>query len=189
MDRRVCTLAAGVACLMASGASAQAPGGSIGLGVGVQSTVLIDEALISLAPVFYVPIMLTDAVMLEPGIGLLRFSQDNDATESTQTFLSLGTGILFIVSHGDDGRIYVGPRVGIRRFSSETESGTVEVETDNTNLSLAGVVGGEYFLKRGFSLGGEIGVAWNEIGDDDADEDASLVNTIAEFRVRWYFHR
>jgi hypothetical protein len=187
MDRRVCVLAAGVACVVASDATAQAPGGSIGLGVGVQSTVFSGESPFFPAAVFYVPIMLTDRVMLEPGIGLLRFHEDDADTEETTTLLSLGTGLLLSVARGDDGHVYIGPRIGIIRFSSETEVGTIETEDSNTNLALAGVVGGEFFLRRSFSLGGEIGFAWNELDDDDTDEDASLISTIAEFRVRWYF--
>ena len=66
------------------------------------------------------------------------------------------------------------------------------VEGDIT-LLIAGVVGGEYFLVPGFSLGGEVGLNYLRMGDEDndgpggAETDASMIGIGTEFRVRWYF--
>jgi hypothetical protein len=100
--------------------------------------------------------------------------------------LRLGTGILFTISPGADGHIYAGPRIGILRHSTEVESGGVEVDDSDTDIFLAGVLGGEFFLQRRFSLGGEAGLEWLKFDEDD-DEEASLLRTLAEFRVRFYF--
>ena len=149
-------------------AHAQQNGGSFGIGVGVSTFSLADfEGLIM--PAVYVPIATGGQFMIEPALGLLRVS-DGDFSE---TFLRLGTGILYQMDAIEEGRLYVGPRIGIIRASNDFGS--------ETNLTLAGVVGGEYFLGSHFSLGGEAGFRWIDLSG------GNLLSTTGEFRVRWYF--
>jgi hypothetical protein len=157
----------------------------IGIGVGIRSS-LVSEVQSLLTPTVYVPIFVSDRLMVEPEVGLIRVSEDDGGTDETATFLTLGAGLLFEIGDVGDGRIYAGPRLGIVRasFSEEIDGG--EFSDSNSNLFLAGVVGGEFFLQESFSLGGEAGLRYLDTGGFD-DSDGSLFTTTAEFRVRWYF--
>jgi hypothetical protein len=157
----------------------------IGIGVGIRSSFISDVQSL-LAPTVYVPIVVTDRLMVEPEVGLVRASEEDDGLDETVTFLTIGGGLLFEIGDMGEHRIYAGPRLGIVRASfSEELDGGGEFSDSNTNLFLAGVLGGEFFLEPNFSLGGEAGVRYQGTGDDDSD--GSLITTTAEFRVRWYF--
>jgi hypothetical protein len=157
----------------------------VGLGLGLSSA-LFGEFQGQFAQSVYVPISLTDRVLLEPEVGLVRFSEEDGEFDETGTLLVLGAGVLFEIADSGDDRIYAGPRAGIVRFSTSSEGPGGETDDSTTNLSLAGVFGGEYFLKDRFSLGGEVGLEWLDLSDD-SDAEGSLISTTAEFRVRWYF--
>ena len=198
--RRLAMLLLVPVCLLAANAAA-AQQERIGLGLGLQQfSVLADDDLgflTALTPQLYVPIMVTDAIMLEPGIGFFRINQSGDDPfdgefSFSATFLRLGAGLLFIVSPSERGRVYAGPRVGILRMSREVEFAGTQDDDSRTDLLLSGVVGGEFFLVPSFSLGGEAALHYLRAGDEESDDpnppdsDASMISIGTEFRVRWY---
>jgi hypothetical protein len=157
----------------------------IGIGVGVRSS-FISNVQSPLTPTIYVPIGVTDRIMIEPELGIIRLSEEDDGFDETLTFLTIGAGLLFEIGDMGEHRIYAGPRLGIVRTSfSEELDGGGEFSDSTTNLFLAGVLGGEFFLEPNFSLGGEAGLRYQGTGDDESD--GSLITTTAEFRIRWYF--
>ena len=166
-------LALAASLALARPASAQ-EGRSWGFGVGIGTTAGAPAAGVSgTSPVFYVPIALgdDDDVFLEPSFGLLRLSSDGGSA----TVLRLGTGLLFMNEIGSAGRAYVGPRAGIVHTSTDSGVG----DSDDTDVYIAGVTGGEFFLVQSFTLGGEVGIGY-------AFSDPSVLSTLAAFRVRWY---
>lgn len=196
--RRTALLSAFVALTLPAASLAQ-ESTRIGLGLGLQNlSIAVDDEfgiLTAVTPQVYVPIELSGSMILEPGIGFIRFHEETDSDfgdmEGTFTVLRLGAGLLFVHARPERGRIYVGPRLGITRFSSEVEIDGEEADDDSrTDLFLAGVAGGEFFLMPAFSLGGEVGLSYTRAGDDEddaADSSASVINMITEFRIRWYF--
>lgn len=185
----------------AAPAVAQEADGSFGIGIGIQPFSLIDDGsvLAVTAPSIYVPVMVTENVMLEPSLGLMRVSSEE--TDGTNTFSTsrsiwrLGLGVLLTMPFGDEGRGYFGPRVGLYRLSESQESGSFDQSEKRLNLSLAGVTGAEFFLADRFSLGGEAGLEYVHMGQPDQEpepsvdieEDAGSLRTTAELRLRWYF--
>lgn len=175
---------------------------TLGLGIGIQSAALLDDdvgLLAVLSPQVYVPIVVSERLILEPSFGVFRVDQEGedflgDPYTYSATLLRLGVGALFAGELGRSGRVYVGPRVGVVRISTEQEQGAFDEESTRTDLALAAVTGGEFFLVDGLSLGGEVGLEWVRIGEEDvagepspAEEKASLLRTTSELRVRWYF--
>lgn len=170
MRRGIFTLMVAVGLLFHSTAEAQEGRGSFGFGIGVSSFSLADlEAL--LMPSLYVPIQAGDQFVVEPFLGLVRMSEG----DFSETLLRLGAGLLYLLDVSDDGRVYVGPRIGVIR--SSVSNG---FSASDTNLTLGGVVGGEYFLSSAFSLGGEGGLRWIDLNT------GSVISSFTEFRVRWY---
>lgn len=167
MRLSILAVLAAAGLLIGSQAAAQENGGQVGLGVGVSTFSLADLETVAM-PRVYVPLMAGERGMIEPSLGLLRVSGD----DFTDTFLSLGSGFFLRMEPTDQGAMYAGPRVGLIRTSNADS---------DTHLSLAGVAGGEYFLRSHFSLGGEVGLRWFDLND------VSLLSTVSEFRVRWYF--
>lgn len=200
--RRLAVLLALAALLPAS---VQAQGsGSIGLGLGLQnSNILLDEefeVLGSLTPNVYVPIVIGNGIIVEPGIGLLRIKRTEESefgdSEFTLTAMRLGVGVLFVLASPERGRIYAGPRVGVMRLKSVSEFEGDDSETSRMDLLFSAVLGGEFFLMPAFSLGGEAGLTYLSMGDTEFDpeppvdenEDVTLLSLGTEFRVRWYIH-
>jgi hypothetical protein len=130
-----------------------------------------------------VPIALTNRLVLEPEFGFVRFRDTQGQFDETFSILTLGAGLLFEIGESGADRIYAGPRLGIARISEYDEGPGTPTDESTTTLWLAGVLGGEFFLKPRFSLGGEVGLEWLELDDPDG----SVLATTAEFRVRWYF--
>lgn len=176
--------------------------GSLGLGLGLQNTsVLIDEEfeiLGSLTPTVYVPIVLGNGIMIEPGVGFFRLKTSEESefgdSEFNLTALRLGVGVLFMLATPERGRVYAGPRVGVMRLSSRNEFDGEDAEMSRMDLIFSAVVGGEFFLLPAFSLGGEAGLTYLTVGDTERDpeppvedeEDVSMLSLGTEFRVRWY---
>jgi hypothetical protein len=121
--------------------------------------------------------------VLEPEFGFVRFKDTEGEFDETFSLLTLGAGLLFEIGDLGPDRIYAGPRLGVAHISESDEGPGAPSDDSTTSLWLAGVLGGEFFLKPQFSLGGEVGVEWLERGDPDR----SVLATTGEFRVRWYF--
>lgn len=164
-------IGAAAAVLIASAPGSAQERGRFGLGVGINSSLI--EVTTLLTPTVYVPIEAGEQLLFEPGVGLVRVVQGDE----TDTYLAVQAGILFIVSGGEDDRVYLGPRIGLIR-TSESVAGSTDSES---NLTVSGVFGGEFFLRELFSLGGEVGLRYVDV------DNGSLLTSSAEFRVRWYF--
>ena len=185
MRPRVHAVVASIALLLTLGTITPADAQErIGIGIGVRSS-LISDVQNLLTPTVYVPIVVSDRFTVEPEVGIVRVSEEEGDVDETVTFLTVGAGLLFGIGDLGDDQIYIGPRVGLLRtsFSEEVDGG--EFSDSNTNMFLAGVLGGEFFLQPSFSLGGEAGLRYLDTGSDGSD--GSLFATTAEFRVRWYF--
>lgn len=184
---------------MPTGATAQ---GRVGLGLGLQnSSILFDDDIglvNSLTPQVYVPIAISNSIIVEPGVGFFRLKESEESDfgdeELTATALRLGLGVLFVVARPERGRIYAGPRAGIMRISSTFVFDDDENEMKRTDLVFAGVLGGEFFLMPAFSLGGEAGLTYLSMGQEEIEpdpgfednSDGSSLSLGTEFRVRWY---
>ena len=176
--------------------------GTVGVGLGLQNTSLFlddDIGIVnSLTPQVYVPVALSNSIVLEPSIGFLRLKQAQESefgdVDMTATALRLGLGVLFVVAQPERGRIYAGPRAGILRLSSRSEFGGDESEMKRMDLLFSAVLGGEFFFFPAFSLGGEAGLTYVSLGEEERDPDpgfedeseASMLSLGTEFRVRWY---
>lgn len=186
-----------LAACVAAPVAAQEEGRSVGLGLGLHAVALDgDDAAIFgiLAPQLYVPIVVSEKVMLEPSLSLFRGDTEGDDFSSSLTFFRLGIGVLFLSDAGADGRVYVGPRLGVLRVSEEFDNTTFEGTSKRMDLVFAAVAGGEFFLASSLSLGGEIGLEYTRIGDEEEtpepgfvdDRTTTLVRTVTELRLRWY---
>lgn len=182
MRRRAVVPAFVLTLALAHPALAQDSGTRFGLGVGITSS-LFSNLDAGFTPTIYLPIEVSDQLLIEPSLGLVRFSESMGNLDSTETFLSIGAGILFVIAGGSEDRIYIGPRVGFLRVSESISGPVVDADDSSTNLQIGGVVGGEHFLRPNFSLGGEAGLNYTSLDDIDG----SILSTTAEFRIRWYF--
>lgn len=172
----------------------------LGIGLGLEQVgILVDDdvGLLSiLTPQVYVPIVVSDGLMLEPGIGVFRTknseSSESADFEATFTFIRVGVGLLFTIQQAERGRVYVGPRIGLMRMSSSSEFNGEAEDDSRVDLTAAAVLGGEFFLLPAFSIGGEVGLEYLRMGDEeddgeaDIESDTSLLSLGSEFRVRWY---
>lgn len=193
----------GVLAILAAAVGLAAPASAqeyarLGLGVGIAplSVISDDDLLAAGGPRFYVPILVGDAMAMEPYVGYFRLHQASDggfiSVDRTWTALQVGVGLFVMREAGDRGRTYFGPRLGLARFSSAIDDGGAQDDVNRTDLVFAVVAGGEFFLTERFSLGGEAGVAYQRRGDEKgsaattADESGSTLRTTTEIRVRWY---
>lgn len=182
---------------LAAPATAQQEG-RVGLGVGIAplSVISNDDLLTAGGPRVHVPILVGDAMTVEPYVGYFRLHQSSGdvvfSQDRTWTALQVGVGLFVRREAGNRGRAYFGPRLGIVRLGTTFESDAVEDDVNRTDLVFGVVAGGEFFLTERFSLGGEAGLAYQRRGEEkgsgatDAEESGSIFRTTTELRVRWY---
>ena len=184
--------------------SAEAQDGTLGLGLGLSNqTLVLDEELgfvSSLTPTVYVPFVIGNGIMIEPGVGFFRAKRSEDDefgdADYTLTAMRLGAGVFFMFATPERGRIYAGPRVGVIRMKSTADFGGEDFEESRMDLFFSAVLGGEFFLMPAFSLGGEAGLTYLSMGeteeepepDFEEEVEMSMLSLGTEFRVRWYIH-
>ena len=172
---------------------AQDDGFALGMGLRHLAVLSEDDLFDVLAPQVYFTIRGSESLMVEPSLGIFRFSNryedDFGSTDFTLTVLRLGLGFLFTSPAGGDGSLYWGPRIGVGRVSESSSVSGPSSDTRRTDFSLAGVAGGEFFVVPRLGLGGEVGLEYTRIGDDGSgsgERTLSSFATIAELRLRWY---
>lgn len=172
------TLAAAALLLAAPATHAQAQGGRgqvlIGFGVGVEPVRLasLTDRIAPPAVGLYLPIQLTSSLRVEPSLALATFSQGTAAAQASGplswTTLELGVaGHLYVVPPSPLG-IYLGGRLALGFEAQKDVGGGASppvTRTTATNLTLAGVLGGEYFVHRSFSVGAEAQLGLTFLGD------------------------
>jgi hypothetical protein len=154
-------------------------GTKVGIGVAI-STGRISRAssggLSTILPAsLRVPINI-EYLKLEPEFGLYTLSDPNEQdlqfalTEVSN--LRVGLGVYYYTSFSSDASAYLGPKLGIiKNQVTATSSGFVENDvstfiqkSERTDIFLALVIGGEYFLSSRFSVGAELGFEYVDLG-------------------------
>lgn len=189
-------LAAIIAAAAPAPAAAQDHDQGLGLALRTTLAVTTEGNLLSLyAPTIYFTGVSDDRFMFEPSLAVFRFrseeSTDTEEYSTTVSAIRLGVGFLFLSESGEAGRIFWGPRAAVTWNSRSDEGPGVSNDDSFTDLSAALVTGGEYFIVPRFGLGGEIGLQYTRLGSPDygssVDETRSVLSTVGELRVRWYF--
>jgi hypothetical protein len=164
-------------CALALAAPAAAEQRSqFGFGVSVAPL----SALTLGAPVeVYVPIRIAPAFRLEPSLGILTNDPDGDDNNSSN--ITLGIGAFWVKQLAATADLYAGARLKLNFASQETPVG----DESDTDLVLAGALGGEYFFMPKFSLGLEAQLGLYQRGDVSGDDSGFFTNGLVF--VRMYF--
>jgi hypothetical protein len=150
-------------------------------------------------PSFYVPIIFTPNIRIEPSFGLVKYSASNTDWSDSYTLMDIGFGIFLLKWYGPV-NLYFGGRVGMFKTSYKSEYTDWEgnEQTDEgkqTNMYFGPAIGGEYFFTSNLSLGGEIQFIYvkmgtwdygDENGGEDDDYSESMMKTKTLFFIRWY---
>jgi hypothetical protein len=201
--------------LMAGAARAQAPApapamdGHTRFGIGVTlapaALVLSGGTQSSYLPIglgnVYFPILIGRGLKLEAEVGVLHASSEISgsgfSSSAKGTSLRLGMGAFKVMPlDGGATLVYVGPRVGIISTSTTTTYTTSpESTTKETDWVFGLAVGGEHFLGRHFSLGGELQANYVSFGQPTHEPSSgpgpttsqSLISSAGLLFVRAYF--
>jgi hypothetical protein len=122
---------------------------------------------------------------LEPSLGINRYSIDGGPMGSN---FNLGCGLLIPLKPGKSAWIYVGPRLFLGFVSAENGAGFSDSGID---LTLAGVLGAEWFADPRFSIGAEARLSYTILSDlSDAGvilrDNASIFATSGHVLFRFY---
>lgn len=123
-----------------------------------------------------IPIQLSNGLRIEPEVGFTAFT-DDDSTSST---IGLGAAVAPTWKVGPNVSAYGGGRAGVVRSSSAYEG---EGET-STDISIAGIIGGEYWIGNHFTIGAE---GWLGLTKLDG-EDGMLSGTGGDMLLRLYLN-
>ncbi|KPJ66504.1 hypothetical protein AMJ44_08255 [candidate division WOR-1 bacterium DG_54_3] len=179
-------------------AQGKTPDFGIGVSMGREILMVYDQGIVTLSdyPSFYMPIVISPGLRIEPEIGLWRHSysrEDGTDRKSSYRVLVFGCGILSMTNKGKV-HLYYGARFGLVHISSYSKdrwNGYSERDRSKTDLRVGPAIGGEYFFADHFSLGGEAQLNYTFVGqfdgDDDYDVAESLISTKTLIFVRWYF--
>jgi hypothetical protein len=117
-----------------------------------------------------VPVLLSSGLRIEPEVGLASLKYDGDV--SSMTRLSVAVTPSWEVGNNLSG--YGGGRVGVLQLKEENaDNQTV------TDLHIGGLVGGEYWFGRSFSLGGEASLTYTRFDDESFYGDQEEMSTVA----------
>ncbi len=169
---------------------------TFGLGFSVQQR-LVGES----DPVYYgfdysnvlVPITWGSKLRTEFELGFWRYARSWEQSGQGMSNGRLSVGIYFLQPRLNEKMIfYFGPRIGLNRFTHwhESEYSSPNRQSQSrTDWNFDAAFGGEYYLSRHFSLGGEARLLYYRFGKfaDDEDEKESLITSKAMVIFRFYF--
>ncbi len=188
----VCCVAA-LAVVAGNAGEAHAKRGTVGFGVGTDLRLGVPTSLGNIV----VPIHISDSLAIEPEFGFVRNATEQGDNSTSDLNLRLGTGIFFKNAITKKTNIYGGGRLGIIFNSGNVTIGDNEVDTSQTSFFVGGVSGAEFFINDAFSLGGEWGIYFTSIGEEEVDgedggddEEAasqSIISTTTMIYFRYYF--
>ena len=209
----LCVLGILTVCLTAAGQEPTEPGSPpetrVGVGISFEPMKIFPAGnmmVTALTPVnIHIPLSVGGTVTIEPEFGIYSYSDESSSAGYTTTqsysLTRLGAGVLVTVAGDQSARLYVGPRVGFFFWKEKQEiapapyPGYTGGETSETDVTIAGCVGGEYSIVKHMSVGGEALVTYFILGDPDetpapttpTEYSRSLIMTNVLFIVRWYF--
>ena len=159
------TLAAALLAVSFTAAAQERPTLGLGIGIAPFAVPTVNAATVSRTVELYVPISLAPNLRLEPSLGIASTDQPGNG-QDTRDF-TLGLGVFYVGRLAPAVDMHLGGRLKLN-FAKVSVPGASD---DGTDFSLAGALGGEYFLVPRFSLGleGELGLYQNSSvsGDDD----------------------
>jgi hypothetical protein len=125
------------------------------------------------------------AFRLEPSLGFGRYAIDGG---QKGTDFNLGCGLLIPLKATRTVSIYAGPRLFLGFVSAKNGAGFSDSGVD---LTLAGVLGGEWFADPHFSIGAEARLSWSTLADlTDAGvilrDGATVFGTSGHLMFRFY---
>ncbi len=203
------SLAVAAALAAAPAALAQAPAPRsqvrVGFGVGLEPTHLatLTSAISPPAVGLYLPIQLTGTLRIEPSLAISTFSQSTAAAQASGPLswstLDLGVAAHVYVVPPSPVGVYVGGRLALGFESVKDVGAGVNppvTRTTATDLTVAGVLGGEYFVHHNFSVGAEAQLGLTFLGDrsiqaangvtTDLSRDAALATNGVVY-LRYFF--
>ena len=130
----------------------------------------------------YVPVDISDKLRVEPALFVYRSDYEaDDGTENDLTTINLSIGLFGKTNPADDFIIYYGGRVGYLYEDWNSDDTT-------HGIRIVPALGMEYYFTERFSLGGEIGWAF-EYKDYSATVDAERTSTgtLGRLIARFYF--
>jgi hypothetical protein len=192
---------------------AHSEGFHLGLGTGIGTSVnLAGNAGQAFAgtdatqAMLLLPMDIQGVVRVEPYFNMASFSFDVDRNGQESNIggssLGFGVGVSYIHDIAPSTLIGFGARLGPRFVgSSQTDTAngvTVSQSNARTDFLLQPTCLGEYFFSKHFSLGAELGIGINFVGNTtndpeptppnvDEEESGTLITTTGSFFVRWFF--
>ncbi len=192
------------ALTVAAPAAAQQPSqqsqGRVGIGLGMPVNQLgqllgIFGGSASVEPQIFVPINISANLRIEPQLGYFRISDDADDTDDSS--FTLGAGVFFVKPVVQQTQLYLGGRLAVNWTRDEDRTSSTNVDkTEQTNVTIAGVFGGEYLPSPWFSVGAEAQLAYTALGDPETTNSAgvsvtgqggSIFSTVGLMFLRVYF--
>lgn len=170
----------------------------IGFGAAIGKEILLISSSYPIIavdfPSFYIPIIVSSMIKIEPHFGLGSMSYKNGG-EETMTYMDFGAGVFFLKWYGPV-NLSFGARFGMFNTNFKEANGVEEVSS-RMDMYFGPALGGEYFFTKNFSLGGEIEFLYGMWGDmkvtvdgeevdTGSDYDVTTMRTKTLFFIRWY---
>lgn len=175
---RFIPLAVALSALLAVPAvHAQVPDHAVGFGIALNPVALVSRNTndLSYLPLglgdVYLP-LLSGTVKIEPELGLWRISSSYAGSSSSGTLLRLGVGVFHVSRVGASTALYVGPRAMLVFTSSSGGS-------DRTDWIAGLAFGGEHFFSPHFSLGGEVQLNYEQLGQPSGSTSSARTSVIS----------
>jgi hypothetical protein len=141
-------------------------------GIGVSIT---PEASIAPTIEVYMPIDVSPTFRIEPSLGVLT----SDAGDTSETDITLGAGVFLMKRMAQSVNLYYGGRLKLNYASEDTGVN----DDSGFDLSLAGALGGEYYLVPSFSMGLEGQLGFYSMSEVNGDTSGFFTTGLAFLRL------
>ena len=189
---RTCTVPIALLLALLGHSQAQAKMSQKPFQIGIGASIGAEFGGSSFLPIsltnFYVPMIISGKVKIEPEFGYLHMGASDTNSETNSHLFRLGIGGGYMSMVGQTG-LTMGLRLGLVVAASNYESNGQSGDNSRTDFYIGPFIGAEHFLAANFSLGAELQFNYYRVGEDedDPDERADLVSTRTQVFARFYF--
>ena len=169
-------LALSALALATPAAAQQQPRPVIGLGISIVPNDTL--AGVNQTIEIYVPIRIAPQIRLEPSLGIFS---SNDGTDHRD--FTLGIGGFWVAPVAGPVDLYAGGRLKLNFAHVKTTTAAGSVSDDDTDVSIAATLGGEYYLVTHFSIGLEGQLGYYSHGTVNGNNDGFFTTGLAFLRL------
>ena len=178
-------------CLIISSVFGQFKYG-FGVAADLGSTLVVEDVEIVPGISLMIPIRIGERFKIEPEISIISYNRTNDTTSVYKSIIMPGISVSYdLKTPSENTIISPGIKLGLIEGTLEEENSGTIVYTQVSGIFVAGILGGEYYFSKNYSLGGDFQLRFESVymtKDPDKEDYLTQFSTRSSIKFRYYFN-